>query len=138
MIKSGCKSICMDCSFIIEGQRQEELPEQVLGSIQLDRIDFDFATRLPDINEVPRLSLEDVCLPRESPATSTDGEGYETANEGDCSCSQVATFSAASSDIISLSRPCHGNTKALFSDADAWGVGVLVGPRGGSCTGTPQ
>lgn len=39
----------LDLSYVIEGQSEDELPEQVMGGIRVSRVDMDSAPFLPEV-----------------------------------------------------------------------------------------
>jgi len=40
LVRGYCKTMTLDCIFLIEGQRSDELPEQLLGGVRLSNIDY--------------------------------------------------------------------------------------------------
>ena len=51
VVKSHCKSIVMDIAFILEGAKENELPEQVLGAFRVHNIDPVRCSVLPPFEE---------------------------------------------------------------------------------------
>jgi len=40
LVRGYCKTMTLDCIFLIEGQRSDELPEQLLGGVRLSAVDY--------------------------------------------------------------------------------------------------
>lgn len=51
------RSLVFDIGIVLEGQRREELPERLLGSVRLNRVDLAAAVPLDTSVELPEMPL---------------------------------------------------------------------------------
>jgi len=53
LVEKSTRTVVVDLAILMEGKKEDELPERLLGTVQLNRIDMDKATRLTqaDLNK---------------------------------------------------------------------------------------
>uniref|UniRef100_A0A7S1SJP9 START domain-containing protein n=1 Tax=Tetraselmis chuii TaxID=63592 RepID=A0A7S1SJP9_9CHLO len=54
LVEKSTRTVVVDLAILMEGKKEDELPERLLGTVQLNRIDMDKATRLTqaDLNQI--------------------------------------------------------------------------------------
>lgn len=49
LVSGYTTKVTVDLAYLLEGQCKEELPEQILGNVRLAGVDFNLATKCPNI-----------------------------------------------------------------------------------------
>lgn len=55
LVSGATRSLCVDLAIVMEGRSIDELPEALLGTVRIDKLDLEDAVYLDTTKEIPEI-----------------------------------------------------------------------------------